>query len=167
MRCTSKSKHHIANTSSSINTFNEADSGVAALTIFTQDLVGDIDIGSHDVENTLILQKLQLGQNFVLINLNGTILTIVYGKCIDEFELESFLAGFTRSLIAVEAALPIVVVIVAFIVNTNKISSIVSMLGIDIFGATTFIIDFFALLLIACIISISSVLMVILFQKEP
>ncbi len=61
----------------------------------------------------------------------------------------------------------IVVVIVAFIVNTNKISSIVSMLGIDIFGATTFIIDFFALLLIACIISISSVLMVILFQKEP
>ncbi len=61
----------------------------------------------------------------------------------------------------------VVIVIIAFVINTSKISSIVSMLGIDIFNTSTFIIDFFILLFIACAISISSVLVVILFQKEP
>lgn len=61
----------------------------------------------------------------------------------------------------------IVVFIVAFIVNTNKISSIVSMLGINIFSPTTFIIDYFILLFAAYVISMSSVFVVILFQKEP
>ena len=61
----------------------------------------------------------------------------------------------------------IVVFIVAFIVNTAKIQSIISMLGIDIFNTTTFIIDYFILLFAAYVISMSSVFVVILFQKEP
>lgn len=60
-----------------------------------------------------------------------------------------------------------VIVIVAFIINTDKISSIISMLGINIFSTYLFVIDFFILLFVAWFISIVSVLMVILFQKEP
>ena len=61
----------------------------------------------------------------------------------------------------------IVVLIVAFVVSTDKVNSIVSMLGINIFNSTTFIIDYFILLFAAYIISMSSVFVVILFQKEP
>lgn len=61
----------------------------------------------------------------------------------------------------------IVVFIVAFIANTDKINSIVSMLGINIFSSTIFIIDYFVLLFVAYAISMISVFVVILFQKEP
>lgn len=61
----------------------------------------------------------------------------------------------------------IVVFIVALIVNTDRVSSIISMLGISVFSTTTFIIDYFILLFAAYVISMSSVFVVILFQKEP
>ncbi len=60
-----------------------------------------------------------------------------------------------------------VIVIVILLANSDKINSITTMLGIDIFSIKTFVLDYCILLFSAYIISMFSVFMVILFQKEP
>ncbi|RAX53180.1 hypothetical protein CCY99_06190 [Helicobacter sp. 16-1353] len=60
-----------------------------------------------------------------------------------------------------------VIILVLILSNNNKINSIISMLGINIFSLKTFVLDYFILLFSAYVISMFSVFMVILFQKEP
>ena len=61
----------------------------------------------------------------------------------------------------------IVLLSVVAIYNNNRVSSIIKMLGIEIFGIKDLIGDFSILILSSCIVSLISVFMVILFQKEP
>ncbi|RDU64734.1 cell division protein FtsX [Helicobacter sp. MIT 14-3879] len=60
-----------------------------------------------------------------------------------------------------------VILAVIFLANSPKITLITSMLGIEIFNLNNFITDYLILLASAYIISMLSVFMVILFQKEP
>lgn len=60
-----------------------------------------------------------------------------------------------------------VIILVSIISNNAKINSIITMLGIEIFSLKIFLLDCLILLLSAYIITMFSVFMVILFQKEP
>lgn len=61
----------------------------------------------------------------------------------------------------------IVLIFVMIVYNNSKVTSIVKMLGIEIFSIKDLVGDFAILILSSCIVSLTSVLMVILFQKEP
>lgn len=60
-----------------------------------------------------------------------------------------------------------VIASVAFLLNSPKITSITTMLGIEIFNMNNFALDFIILLASAYAISMLCVFVVILFQKEP
>lgn len=61
----------------------------------------------------------------------------------------------------------LVVGFIFWLSNTALITQITSLLGIDIFSAQRFVVDFVCLLFIAWIISMAAVLAVIFVQKEP
>lgn len=62
----------------------------------------------------------------------------------------------------------VVVLLFAIIIyNNSRVDSIMKMLGINIFGAKDLLGDFSILILSSCVVSLISVFMVILFQKEP
>lgn len=60
-----------------------------------------------------------------------------------------------------------VIILVVILSNNAKVASIISTLGISIFSFKTFIVDYLILIASAYAISMFSVFMVILFQKEP
>lgn len=61
----------------------------------------------------------------------------------------------------------IVMVLVFIFLSSDRINSILSMLGVKLLDISTLMLDYFILLFSAYIISMVSVFMVILFQKEP
>lgn len=74
---------------------------------------------------------------------------------------------YRLALISTIIASVVVMAMVIALLNNNKIASIISMLGIEIFSVKALIIDEIILLVSAYAISMFSVFMVILFQKEP